>query len=217
MSSVNIYQTSKTYFESKNCILHAFESVDSTNTQAKTLEPLSDPQTHIYLAQVQTQGRGQLDRSWLNVEPKGSQLLVTWSLPSQSPPQPHLTEVIGLSLLQALHTQWPNLDLKIKSPNDLYLDGKKTAGILVETIGQGSVFRLIIGLGLNVLGTPPLPEANCLELAKVTNPKEPSFVVTSSKWSSFLDQLQTIMTAQIKANWAGQTPQTHQELERYRV
>lgn len=71
--------------------------------------------------------------------------------------------VVGLALIDALS---PAIDasfvapvtarkpqLRLKWPNDVYLDDKKLAGILVEARAQGNATTLVVGIGLNVLST----------------------------------------------------------------
>ena len=48
--------------------------------------------------------------------------------------------------------------LKVKWPNDVLLDDGKVAGILLETVGQGDGTRILIGVGVNLLSAPELPD-----------------------------------------------------------
>jgi len=102
----------------------------------------------LLLAAIQTAGRGQQDRSWWSGE--GS---LTFSLVEAMPAAtlPLTTGLAtALSLAETVNDLAPTLAPRIKWPNDLYMDGRKMAGILVESVrGQGRSFQ-VVGVGVNV-------------------------------------------------------------------
>jgi len=117
------------------------------------------------VAQSQTQGRGRHGRSFLS--PAGnlyaSLLLVEGCRRGDAP---ELGFVAGLALFDAASalTGLDHPRLSLKWPNDLLVDGKKCAGLLLEghQLPHG-VFVLIIGIGVNVVAVPTtLPEATML-------------------------------------------------------
>ena len=62
-----------------------------------------------------------------------------------------LGQMTALAIWQCIHDLFPDDDLHIKWPNDIYLEGRKIAGILIENQLQGSqVKSCVIGIGLNV-------------------------------------------------------------------
>ncbi len=69
----------------------------------------------------------------------------------------------------------PPPDLRLKWPNDVLLDGRKLAGILIDsaTDAQGGLRYVIIGIGANLAVAPDLPERPAACLAEVTVPPEP--------------------------------------------
>ena len=87
----------------------------------------------LFLAAHQTNGRGRGANHWLDTG-AGESLLSTWSLSVSSPPQAITGPRIGLALFAAATHAWPSLKFGLKAPNDLYLDGQKVAGLLVETV-----------------------------------------------------------------------------------
>lgn len=139
-------------------------STASTNDLAKE-EAFGEATEHalrLYLADHQTAGRGRGSNAWLDAEP-GSSLLSSWSFEVGSAPQPWQTARTGLALYRAALATWPALDWSLKAPNDLFLAGKKVAGLLLETVSQGDETRLIVGLGMNVFESPEsVPEATAL-------------------------------------------------------
>lgn len=62
-----------------------------------------------------------------------------------------ITKIISLSIVEVLSEFLPDVNIRIKWPNDIYVQKKKIAGILVSNIISGNSFEFsIIGIGLNV-------------------------------------------------------------------
>ncbi len=112
---------------------------------------------HLYLTDHQSRGRGRKKSSWENLN-EGEILLSTWCFKSQQSPQPIITPLLGLTLRSSLLEIKKDLTLRIKAPNDLYLNNAKVGGLLVESVQQGDRFSLMIGLGLNVFNSPQLDQ-----------------------------------------------------------
>jgi BirA family biotin operon repressor/biotin-[acetyl-CoA-carboxylase] ligase len=108
----------------------------------------------IVIADEQTAGRGRLGRSW--IAPPGSAL--TYSTirvldEHDDHATDRLTFAASVVLARALDEFLPTRlrPAKIKWPNDVMVDGRKIAGILVETLsGAGGVRAAIVGIGVNV-------------------------------------------------------------------
>lgn len=160
-------------------------STESTNDLAKEdafngLDPIQ-----LYVTDEQTKGRGRGQNTW-TAPPLGSGLLSTWSFQSTVAPSPYITSLIGLGLFNAARSTWPFINWNLKAPNDLYIDDKKIAGLLVETVTQGDQHRIIVGLGLNVFDHPKLPIATDL-FTEMSKNKFPG--VMGTDWIKFLDRL----------------------------
>lgn len=129
--------------------LHYFEEIASTNTTAlQHARSASEPLTELFLAERQTDGRGRGNNQWWSAP--GS---LTWSVltrPLNCPPKrlPQVSLTMGLAICEAVekHVQ---ADVTLKWPNDVFLNGRKVAGILIELAGSAEA-RLVIGVGLNV-------------------------------------------------------------------
>ncbi len=129
--------------------LHVFESVASTNDEVRHLINTQPGKIVTVLADTQTQGRGRLGRRWHS--PPHGNLYLSLGYQFDCP----RNELSGMSLavgamIAAAIDQFYGIDLQLKWPNDLYYDGQKIGGILVESTSlteqrQSSV----IGLGLN--------------------------------------------------------------------
>ena len=127
------------------------KEIDSTNRYAKSnLENLPD-RTVIQCGR-QTAGRGRLQRTWIDLG--GENLFLSFVLkPADvfSEVYSNLTQYLAVVLAQILEQY--NVQPQIKWPNDVLVDGKKIAGILSETVMQGTLFKgLVLGIGVNLNG-----------------------------------------------------------------
>jgi len=130
--------------------LRWFDSIGSTNDEALAWAATGADDFSLVVADEQTQGRGRLDRKWLT--PKGSAIAMSLILRPTAPMRSHLSRTVGLAALSVADACLTlGLSPKIKWPNDILLDGKKVAGILVETVWSGEdADSLVIGVGVNV-------------------------------------------------------------------
>ena len=127
-------------------IIH-FESIDSTNTYLKNNYQNLENFTFVS-ANNQSQGRGRNNRKW-----ESNDLNLLFSLLIKESNYFNFINSISIvsaySVLQVLKEYGLN-NLSIKWPNDIYCDGKKICGILLEAISKTNLDCLIIGVGLNV-------------------------------------------------------------------
>ncbi|MGZ8431355.1 MAG: biotin--[acetyl-CoA-carboxylase] ligase [Candidatus Deferrimicrobiaceae bacterium] len=127
-----------------------FPVTDSTNSRAAEAAEKGAPHGTIFCADAQTGGRGRFDRRWES--PPGVNLYLSLLLrPPFDPSQaPRLTLVTAVALAKAVE-EVAKIPARLKWPNDLYLAGKKAAGILAEMSTDADRLRhVVIGVGLNV-------------------------------------------------------------------
>jgi BirA family transcriptional regulator, biotin operon repressor / biotin---[acetyl-CoA-carboxylase] ligase len=177
----SVYQTTELWAKQRQLNVEAFDEIGSTNNEAKSEAADLDDQPKLYLAAHQTNGRGRGKNTWLDTG-AGENLLSSWSFQLPQPPQSITGPRIGEALYRAAHSVWPTFPWSLKPPNDLYLNDQKVAGLLVETVSQGSSHRLIIGLGMNVLNHPRA-------ITNATHFKTSSNSLNESEWYQFLDVL----------------------------
>lgn len=132
--------------------LRAVALTGSTNDDARADAASGAASGHVVLADAQTRGRGSNGRAWSS--PPGDDLFFSIvDRPALSLMQlPPLTLAVGLGVAEAIEAVIgaPNT-CQVKWPNDVWLHGKKCAGILVETSATGAaVESVVIGIGLNV-------------------------------------------------------------------
>ena len=102
------------------------------------------------VAEIQNAGRGRLGRRW-HSDAAAAGAALTFSLGLPLAPRGDwsgLSLAVGLSLAEALHP-----DIRLKWPNDLWWQGRKLAGILVETAGAGEPGAprgVVVGVGINI-------------------------------------------------------------------
>ncbi len=152
-----------------------FKTVKSSNTAAKSLKnraPL------LVLAQEQTRPCGRKNRVWIP-----SDFMATWTWQTSTALSPVFSPLTGLHLYRAFQKIWPSNLWALKAPNDIYLSGKKTAGLLLETLYEEST-QVILGLGINVLKAPA--PAECIQN---------HFFVSEFLWRNFLDEFWKSLTA----------------------
>jgi len=105
----------------------------------------------VCVAEYQSAGRGRRGRSW--VSPYGCHLYFSmyWQFPQGVAQAMGLSLVVACSIVEVLK-QLDIEDVGVKWPNDIYLAGKKLAGVLIEMSGQtDSECDLVIGIGLNMV------------------------------------------------------------------
>jgi BirA family biotin operon repressor/biotin-[acetyl-CoA-carboxylase] ligase len=129
-----------------------FPVTDSTNSRAAEAAEKGAPHGTVVCADAQTGGRGRFDRRWES--PPGVNLYLSLLLrPPIDPRQaPQLTLVTAVALAKAVEDA-AGIPARLKWPNDLYLAGKKAAGVLAEMSTDADRLRhVVIGVGLNVNG-----------------------------------------------------------------
>ena len=161
--------------------------LDSTNSELMRRARAGQTEPILLVAESQTAGRGRLGRSWLSenaisaevaaapgrpkqgTTPSGgsaahkvasvgaTSLTFSLGLPLHRADWSGLSLAVGVSVAASLHP-----DLQLKWPNDVWFQGRKLAGILIETLTMGATRYAVIGVGLNIgpreaagLSTPP--------------------------------------------------------------
>lgn len=157
MSENTIKWGLKTKWLGKN-IKH-FDTVTSTQTVAHEEAQNNAINGTVIVADEQTKGRGRITRNWQSTSGKG--VWLSMILRPEIPPQeaPKLTLLTATVLADVLRN-YVHVEPQIKWPNDILINGKKTAGILTEMQAeQDRIWYVIVGFGLNVNHTiEELPE-----------------------------------------------------------
>lgn len=127
-----------------------FDSIGSTNDEAMAWARNGAKDLSLVIADEQTLGRGRLDRPWFT--PPKTALAFSLVLRPTYVEKPLLPRMVGLAALALSDVlQTLNLSPQIKWPNDVLLNGRKVAGILIEAIWfEEEVISIVIGMGVNI-------------------------------------------------------------------
>jgi BirA family transcriptional regulator, biotin operon repressor / biotin---[acetyl-CoA-carboxylase] ligase len=136
--------------------LVSYDSVGSTNDEAKCLAREGVADGTFVWALEQTAGRGRRGRAWIS--PPGNLYASLILRPDCSPHQAaQLGFVAALAIGDALGAMVPQLGgLAYKWPNDVLVNGRKISGILLESemTAVDNLTFLIIGVGVNLAASP---------------------------------------------------------------
>lgn len=125
------------------------ETVDSTNQMAKRVAMEFPGETAIIISREQTSGKGRRGRQWVS-EKNGGLWLSLLLRPNISPENISKVTLIAAAALNQALEDITSLDIGIKWPNDIIVNGKKLAGILTELSAEpGYVNYLVVGVGIN--------------------------------------------------------------------
>ncbi len=126
-----------------------FDSLESTNTVAKSIPVSTRRHGKIILTNYQTAGKGRSNRKWFS--PPGTALTFTLCLNPDYPSEKAGIFSIMAGVSVAACVQEFHIPTTVKWPNDIQVHGKKISGILAESqISQGLIKSIDIGIGLNV-------------------------------------------------------------------
>jgi BirA family biotin operon repressor/biotin-[acetyl-CoA-carboxylase] ligase len=129
--------------------IEIFQAIDSTNTYllGRIHEHAKIPRA--CFAEVQLQGRGRLNRAWHSPFAQNLYVSILWKFNTTRTDFQGLSLVVAVAISDVLTQLSLPKPVQLKWPNDIFIDGKKCGGILIETRGdvrQG----VVIGVGLNV-------------------------------------------------------------------
>lgn len=128
--------------------------IDSTNTELIRRARAGRFDPVLLVAEHQTAGRGRLGRDWhsgtdaSNASAARPSLTFSLGLPLAPRDWSGMSLTVGLSLVESLHP-----DLRLKWPNDVYFQGRKLAGVLIETVSMAETpgaRYAVVGVGINL-------------------------------------------------------------------
>jgi len=139
-----------------------FETIGSTNDEAIKWVLEGASEYALVLADTQTAGRGRQGRKWTSHP--GASIAISIILHPTRDEQERLgliSLMAGLATMQAISRSCSG-NIQVKWPNDVLIDRKKAAGVLVEAVWHAEQLQgLVIGIGINVLGNA-VPSAETL-------------------------------------------------------
>jgi len=127
-----------------------FARTDSTNTRARELAAAGAPHGTVVTAAEQSAGRGRQGRSW--VAPAGRALLYSAVVRPLLERHATLPLAVPLAVCEAAEELEPGVECRVKWPNDVLVEGRKLAGVLIEARPQDG--WAVVGVGLNLAIEP---------------------------------------------------------------
>jgi len=131
-----------------------FDRATSTNDVAISLIKNKQKKVGCVYVDIQTKGRGTHGREW--VSQKGNLFAsIFFSLEKNYPPFNEFS-IINPIIISDVIKHFCNKNIKLKFPNDIFVNGKKICGILQEVITSKDKNFLIIGIGINIVSNPDI-------------------------------------------------------------
>ena len=171
---------------------HWLDTIDSTNSEALRRLPELAGGT-VLAAREQTEGRGQRGNTWFTEPGKNLTFsIVLKQLPLQAARSVRLNYLTSVAVASFLESH--GVKAAIKWPNDIYVEGRKICGMLIEnTLGPGGqVMASVIGIGINMNQTAFPQLANATSLALCTGKEyelEPALEEFLGVFESWLPRL----------------------------
>lgn len=131
-------------------LVHWFEQIDSTNGRLMAMGQAGAEHKTVLTTEWQTGGKGRRGRVWLSPLGGGLAFSLLWRFNRTASDLSCLSLAVGLGLVRALR-HIGLVTAQLKWPNDILLDGRKLAGILIELQGEAlGPSMAVIGVGVNV-------------------------------------------------------------------
>ena len=130
-------------------VVNVFTEIDSTNAESLRRIKRGERGGFLIASSAQSAGRGRRGREWLSSANAGLYMSLALPFPAAVTNLQALSLVTALSVHEALKSLY-SLELQLKWPNDLLVENKKLAGILLERqqVEEGAV--IVFGIGVNV-------------------------------------------------------------------
>ena len=146
-----------------------FKKLRSTNQTAIRLIKNSSNEFGMITSVIQSNGKGQYGRKWISY--KGNIFMsIFYKLDKISM---HITSLTKKNcfLVKNVISKYYKKNINFKAPNDLLINKKKICGILQEKIEKSQKKYLVVGIGLNLIKSPNIPNYPTTNLFDVTNRK----------------------------------------------
>jgi BirA family transcriptional regulator, biotin operon repressor / biotin---[acetyl-CoA-carboxylase] ligase len=181
-----------------------YAEVGSTNDVAAALADRGQPEGTVVIADAQSAGRGRHGRAWAS--PPGAGLYMSLIMRPAAHAVSLLTIAAGVALADGIQAA-TGLQPQLKWPNDVYIDGRKLAGILAEAgASAAGVQHVVLGCGINLMPAayPPDVAARATSIeSELGRPIERGLLLSECLAALHLwyRELQARAVAEVIARW----------------
>lgn len=175
-----------------------FDSLDSTNEEARRSAKTGDGGPLWITAGEQTKGRGRRGNLWVS---ESGNLFATLLITAPHVTAAQLGFAASLAAAETVALCAGNARVSLKWPNDVLLDGRKVAGILLEALGRDA---LAIGIGINLLHHPEGTEAPATSVNAATGravDRDDALGILAAQFAAWYGEWQSQGFAGLKPHW----------------
>lgn len=167
--------------------IREYDNLDSTNSEAQRLALTGERGPLWIVTREQTAGRGRRGREWVSAP---DNLATSFLFADAITPQAAATLgfAASLAVCHACRDVAPGVAFAVKWPNDVLADGRKVAGILLESEVQRRELAIVTGFGINLRDAPdgiPFPATSLAKLGRPVMP-ENAFGALSDAFADLL-------------------------------
>lgn len=175
-----------------------FDSLESTNEEARRLTAAGDSGPVWITARAQTKGRGRRGNLWIS---QPGNLFATLLMKAPHASAAELGFAAGLAAADVISSYVAAERVSLKWPNDVLLDGRKAAGILLEALVHDA---LAIGIGINLLHHPEGTETPAISVNSATGrtiAADDALAVLAARFAAWYAVWQGQGFAGLKPHW----------------
>ena len=182
-----------------------FDELDSTNSEARRLAEKGEQGPVWISAERQTGGRGRRGKVWHSGEGNlAATLLLRPKAPAAVTGQ--LSFAAALAAAEMAQHYAPAVSIQVKWPNDVLADGRKLAGILLES-GEDALGRwLAVGIGVNLANSPPgteFPATSLAQLGIAVPSSQDALTILAARFAHWYDVWMSEGFETVRAAWLG--------------
>lgn len=181
-----------------------FPELDSTMDQARKVARQGVPNISCVIAEIQTISRGRLNRPWDS--DRGGLWFTLILKPDLPPPLAWTMNFAASACMSEVLSGLFDLDVRVKWPNDLLLDGRKLSGMLAEIETRADMVNfLFLGIGLNVNNEPDSDQYQAVSLKTALGKSVSRKQILIRFLDLFESRIKTVDPARIIKCWKERT------------
>lgn len=183
--------------------IRRYELLDSTNQEARRIAAKGEYGPLWVIAESQTEGRGRRGHNWISYPGNlFASLLVELESPFETCGQ--LSFVAALAVSDVVAEYVSSVEVSVKWPNDVLLNQRKVAGVLLETVSSGAASLIIIGCGVNLAHYPRDTDFSATALTEIVEePPSPEEALTHlvAAWDTWYEIWRKSSFDPIRSAW----------------